>query len=319
VAAGAVSDPRRGGSGLVRLRLPRVAGRLAIWDRAAAGGALLGEVDFSPAILGSSEARQDDAFVGSPVLLVDHGDTAPMMNLLFLAEGYRNEELDRFHNDVWAETTALAGRPDYAPYWPRFNVASWDVVSNDSGVSDEDVLLDTAFNVTIVPGLSNGLDFSAEAGQRRAYEVMAQTGATVVILLVNSDHEAGSGLQGLVLLTRGVVPGKLAHELGHAAFGLADEYAEASLVDGCADDADYPNAARAPDRGSLPWGYLVLDETPLPTPDSDDYDFSVGAFEGANYCPTGWYRARRTCLMRDGWSPLCEGCLLAISGMIGNP
>jgi hypothetical protein len=43
---------------------------------------------------------------------------------------------------------------------------------------------------------------------------------------------------------------------------------------------------------------------------------AVGAFEGANYEATGYYRSQLQCLMFDRGSPFCQVCNDAITEMI---
>ena len=104
------------------------------------------------------------------------------------------------------------------------------------------------------------------------------------------------------------------HELGHAAFGLADEY---STWQGCtsgetdrnnapAGEPGEPNITATQTLGGLKWAELVQPTTPVPTMENPDCtqcdtrpnvrpdDTEIGLFEGAGYYHCGYYRPAYT-------------------------
>jgi len=116
------------------------------------------------------------------------------------------------------------------------------------------------------------------------------------------------------------------HELGHTAFGLADEY---EYYQGCGVDTDrnnHPNSEPAEanvtlntDRATLKWGRFVATSTPVPTTRNADCAQcdpqasslpvgTVGLFEGAHYYHCGAYRPEFDCKMRNLGEPFCAVC-----------
>jgi hypothetical protein len=113
--------------------------------------------------------------------------------------------------------------------------------------------------------------------------------------------------------------------LGHAAFGLADEY---EYWAGCGIDTTQdtytggepsePNVTIDTNRATIKWGDLILPTTPLPTTSNADCSVcdpqpnpfppdTVGAYEGARYFHCGIYRPQFNCMMRN-LTAFCAVC-----------
>lgn len=128
------------------------------------------------------------------------------------------------------------------------------------------------------------------------------------------------------------------HELGHALFGLADEY---DHFLGCGEDTDrdhplpgfepsQPNLTRAAHLDNLKWRHHVPDGVDVPTkpnpdcrecpghltnPFIEDEDHSadtIGLFEGAGYFHCDFYRPAHHCRMNVSSHDFCYVCLEAI-------
>jgi hypothetical protein len=109
------------------------------------------------------------------------------------------------------------------------------------------------------------------------------------------------------------------HELGHGAFGLADEYCyEAGSYTGS--EPLEPNVTAVNTLTGLKWASLVVPTTPIPTTTNPDLTCltcdtqpspvavgTVGLFEGAEYVACGCYRPEYNCLMRTFYVPGARG------------
>jgi hypothetical protein len=124
------------------------------------------------------------------------------------------------------------------------------------------------------------------------------------------------------------------HELGHSAFGLADEY---DYLSDCPNPQATPpvtdpghdtytgsepakvNVTINTDRATLKWGRFVADSTDIPTmrnPDCTRCDRrrspvpagTVGLFEGAHQFRCGAFRPEFDCKMRNLGLPFCAVC-----------
>ena len=157
-----------------------------------------------------------------------------------------------------------------------------------------------------------------------------------MLVVVNSQIYGGSGGPvGVFSLAPGATEIAL-HEMGHTAFGLADEYAY--YAGGVEPDHDHhppadplePNVTTNTDRPSLKWNWAVDPATALPTmsnPDCASVDSrpspvpvgTVGLFEGAHYYHCGAYRPEYDCKMRALSVPFCRVCQHAIATRIAAP
>lgn len=335
VTTGQVPDPRiinseHGGEphlsfGTASLRLPGIAGDLVFLE----GASELGRVAFDPTAVAPQWEEEDEepasgiGRIRSP--LIRDGDVRgrptrifgnlPRRNavdLLFLAEGYTEDQFGRFQRDVSGvarDFRSIMSRQ--RRYGGRFNFWVQNVRSRSSGIDDPraDRRADTAFDVSFGTGdLRRCTWFTTAAGEEAARRLGRRAGADVVVVQANTRGYGGCANNGLFVVTRhGDAPWVVAHELGHALLGLADEYEDGE----CRHD-EAPNVAFSTRRSRIPWGGQIADMTPLPTPQSAANAFIIGAFEGASYCEEGAFRPQLNCLMRElhrGFDRICLGRL----------
>ena len=150
----------------------------------------------------------------------------------------------------------------------------------------------------------------------------------MAIVIVNSPIYGGSGGAVAVYSLNPAAVEIALHEMGHTAYGLADEY---STYAGCGSgetgrDIHPPGEPLQPnvtlngnDRSSLKWGQFVLPATPLPTTKNADCTQCdpqaspvpsgiVGTFEGADYYHCSAFRPEYDCRMRTLSVPFCRVC-----------
>lgn len=117
------------------------------------------------------------------------------------------------------------------------------------------------------------------------------------------------------------------HEMGHTAFGFADEY---EYYAGCGSgetghdrytgsEPSPPNVTINANRATNKWHNLILTSTPMPTTSNSNCtqcdsqsspvaQGTLGAFEGAYYYHCGAYRPEFNCRMRALSNPFCAVC-----------
>ena len=264
--------------------------------------------------------------------LVDNGPASRRWNVVILGDGYRESDLGTFQADARSFADALLDTPPFDGMRAAINVFRIDVVSNESGADDpvacggSGASPATYFDSTFcgTPGVQRLL--VADAGL-----VLSVVNGLVpewhaILLSVNSPVHGGSG--GVIgTFSRTADAREIAlHELGHSAFGLADEY---EYLVGCGLDANndvHPgfepseaNVTRQTNRDLLKWRSLVPPETPVPTmrnPDCTRCDDrpslvppgTVGLFEGARYHHCAAFRPEYDCKMRTLGPPFCAVC-----------
>ena len=147
-----------------------------------------------------------------------------------------------------------------------------------------------------------------------------------VMVIVNSTVYGGSGGPVACFSLAANASEIGIHEMGHSAFGLADEY-ESYL--GCGVDTDRnnhpavepaePNVTVNSNRDTIKWRDLVGSATAMPTTHNANCSncdpqpnpvasATVGAFEGAHYYHCGAFRPQFNCRMRVLGNPFCAVC-----------
>lgn len=287
------------------LRLPGVEGDLIVSEPDGAGRRELGRTRYVPPTPGTTSqpllVRPGDVLGTTPIV----GGGTGGVNIAILAEGYTEGELGQFHADAEAMAAALANHPSYAAFAGQLNIWRIDVRSRDTGIDDPNsgAVRDTAFDTSFGVGDNHRcIWFGTSAGASAARDLASSVGADFAAVIVNTPIYGGCAGGNLLTTYRGN-PEVLAHELGHAVFGLADEYVEESR---CGAYSPAPNVSPTFERETLPWSDMV-DTNQLPTPDSAGPGV-LGAYEGAQYCAHGRYRSAHNCLMRELGGPMCPIC-----------
>jgi hypothetical protein len=144
-----------------------------------------------------------------------------------------------------------------------------------------------------------------------------------IIILVNHPRYGGGGIYNFYAISTvdninsGFV---FTHEFGHSFAGLGDEYSGAgSAVE------DFYSTDKEPWEPNITtlvnfdkkWKGMLLPETPVPTPDTDNWKGKVGVFEGAGYMEKGVYRPYIDCSMNViKFNNFCPVCKRSIERMI---
>lgn len=271
-----------------------------------------------------------DGTVIGTTQIVNHGPAASRFNLVLVAEGYRQSELGQFAADAQQFVDTLFATPPFDELRCAINVFRVDVASDDSGADDpaacggSGAVVATYFDASF-----------CNAGIRRLLLVNGMTALNVasaqvpqwhqVLVIVNSPVWGGAGGQIGTTSTAAGWENIAIHEMGHSAFGLADEY---EYWAGCGVDVTQnnyagpepsePNVTADSNRATIKWGALVQAATPMPTTSNADCAQcdpqpnplpagTVGAFEGARYFHCGCFRPEFDCMMRN-LAPFCAVC-----------
>lgn len=274
-----------------------------------------------------------DGHVVATTKIVDHGPDARRWTMVILAEGYREAELPKFRTDVRSFVDQLFRTPPYTEMWCALNVYQVEVASTDSGADDPAVCGDgtpgsgttaaTFFDATFCFNNTRRLLVGDQAlALATAQAQVPEVDATVVI--VNDAQYGGAGGSVAWFSTAPTASLIGIHELGHSAFRLADEYADANNTHAGGEPLE-PNITSITDRATTKWADLIQATTPVPTktnPDAtcatEDNSASavavgtVGLFEGAGRTRCGLYRPEHLCMMKRLDQPFCAVCRRAI-------
>ena len=339
LASGTIHDPRviqsetgseiRNRFGSTSLRLPAQAGDLLFLE----GEVEIARTTFDPARLESQlEVDEEPAAApqsgvgttrsplmrkgdlrGKPARIMGNLDRGRAVDLLILAEGYTDGQLARFRRDASQISRGFRSimsrqRKRFAG---QFNVWVQNVRSRSTGIDDPAThrRADTAFDISFGTGdLHRCTWFNTAGGEEAARALGRRAGADITVVLANTTGYGGCANNGLFVVTRSSdAPWVVAHELGHALLGLADEYDYGT----CRHDPA-PNVTFSSQRARIPWRGAIAASTPLPTPQTQANARVIGAFTGAEYCRTGAFRPQLNCMMRELHHNYCRVCLVAL-------
>ena len=269
--------------------------------------------------------------------IVDNGSESDRYNIVLLSEGYTSAEMGQWALDAQEFADYLFTQAPFSDLDVRcgINVYRVDVESDESGADDPDCddgggsasTADTYFDASFCgDGRIRRLlvsDSSIAIGVLNAQVPGWDTG----LVVVNHADRGGAGGQVPTTSTGGDWTEVALHELGHAAFGLADEYEYwAGCASGETDRDNHPNVEPAEpnvtvnsDRATIKWATLVDAATPMPTTQNGDCSQcdtqaspvaagTIGAFEGAHYFHCGAFRPDFDCKMRNTGRPFCTVC-----------
>lgn len=288
-----------------------------------------------------------DGTVQGLTKLIDSGPDDQRFNIIIVAEGFQSSEQNSFNDTADDMVAALQSEPWFVEMGQAVNVYRLNVDSNQSGADDPLTCADestgsgtsvaTFFDATFCggSGVRRCLSGDEELVRDTLDAQLPQWHAAAV--LVNSSDRGGCA-NGNVFWTAlsADVADVFIHELGHAAFNVADEY---HYLAGCSsDETDHDNApGMEPGRRNvtaqtlreqIKWRYFIHPTTAIPTmvnPDCsqcDDRpnvlsdDTTIGLYEGANTFHCGNFRPAYTCRMRDSSQPFCRVCVDAIADVL---
>lgn len=285
-------------------------------------------------------STSDGTVIGSTQIF-GSAPRAQAFNVVLLAEGFTAAQQADFDAACGEFVTAFRATPPFDTLSPSINIFRVNVSSTDSGADDPAATGGTGAEVRTYFDASfgsNSIRRLLVCNTSTALQVAAAQVPefTVAVVVVNSTVYGGSGGSvGTYSLAAGATEIAI-HEMGHTAFGLADEYPYYAGGNETGHDhhpsvePSEPNVTINTDRSTLKWRSAVLSGTPLPTmsnpscaqPDTRPSPVPadlVGLFEGAHYYHCGCFRPQYDCKMRNLGVPFCQVCSQAIVDRIGVP
>ena len=287
-----------------------------------------------------------DGYVSATHKIVDHGPNSQRYNIVILGDGYTASELAKFATDVDTFVNTLRSTAPYNNLWCAINVHRIDVVSTDSGADDPGTCGDgttgsgatpkTYFDATFCGdgNIRRLLTCDSTSAQNTAKAQVPQVQMTMVI--VNTPQYGGSGGAVATFSTHPSAAEIGLHEMGHTAFGFADEYESYA---GCGSgetghdsysgsEPGQPNITANTSKSTIKWkAQLSNASDALPTTANADCSKCdpqanpkaagyVGAYEGAGYFHCKLYRPQYTCRMRALNNPFCAVCQAVITNTL---
>jgi len=305
---------------VLRFPWPKDTVVVEIYDRNSEGEFMKGwSATFDPA---SNYSDPGNPFQFEYVDLEINGSAEEKVDILFLAEGYSADEMDKFIDDARRSAGYIFSEEPFLSNRHHFNVRAVRSYSQDSGtdIPGEGIWKNTVVNSSFY---TFGIErYMTTMDYKSVCDVAAGAHYDQIYILVNTDKYGGGGIYNHYsisaadnLQSRAVV----IHEFGHAFGGLGDEYFNSAVAYN-----DYfplkvepwnPNLTTLVDFDSK-WKSMISDGTPVPTPAEEANSEVVGVYEGGGYVAKGVYRPMIDCRMHTNDAAFCPVCSSALNKMI---
>jgi hypothetical protein len=252
-----------------------------------------------------------------------NGLPANKLDIVFLSEGYREDDSTKFFSDVRKKSDELFQWEPYSAYRSSFNIYAVFVPTERT--------TEDATENAVKPETAFGVKFNTFGSQRylsaehisKVRDAVSGIPYDQICIVVNSQKYGGGGIYNfLTLFTSDNEYSEFLfhHEFGHGFASLADEYYSSVVPYESLFDLNYepyqPNITPRVDF-SRKWHDLIPDTVPVPTPNIELYRSVTGLFEGAGYSPKGVYRPYYNCSMKSrSKNAFCPVCRRAIEQMI---
>jgi hypothetical protein len=265
--------------------------------------------------------------------IFDAGSPATRWNLVIVADGYTAARMGQFAADAAALRDHFLSEPpfDRPEIQCGVNFYRLDVVSNEAGADKPDCADGGGAGTTAATYFDSSFCFDGNT-QRLLYgdsQLVRDTVGALLpqwhqIFVLVDDPERGGGGGDVAWQSNSSSDWRdvALHELGHAAFNLADEYSDLpDAHDGT--EPQRPNVTAEANPAACKWSSLVTAGPAAPTRANPDCTTSdpgpsgapagtVGTFEGGSRIHCGLYRPEWTCMMRTTGSGFCAVCTATI-------
>ena len=252
-------------------------------------------------------------------IILKSGKPKKKLDLVFLPEGYTGSEMPKFLDDCERFAGYLFETDPYGQFIKDINIRAVLAPSAESGT---DIPGDSISRNTLLN--SNFYTFGSDrylttSDFKKVRDVAANAPYDHIIILVNHPRYGGGGVYNFYAIS--TVDDKnsgfvFTHEFGHSFAGLGDEYegsgSNAEDIYSSTIEPWEPNITTLANFDSK-WKDLLPAGTPVPTPDTNEWQGKVGVFEGAGYMPKDVYRPYIDCSMNvirfNNFCPVCQGAI----------
>lgn len=252
--------------------------------------------------------------------VIKNGNPENKVDLVFLPEGYKQQEMGKFMGDVVRMADILFAAEPFASHKSDFNVYAVKVPSVESGtdIPGERIYRNTVFNSTFYT--FDVSRYLTTTDMRSIHDAASVVPFDHVIILVNSERYGGGGFYNFLTVStvdNNLTPQVLVHEFGHAFGGLADEYYTSDVA-----YEEFYNLSVEPWEPNITtmvgfdskWKDLLDRNTPVPTPREEKFKHALGVFEGGGYAAHGIYSPMMDCRMKsnvaEGFCPVCQKAIV---------
>lgn len=248
------------------------------------------------------------------------GVSEKSLDILFIPDGYTQNDQKLMNQDMEKFAHYILKCDPFEDYKRNINISFIEGYSEESGITDpnagitKNTLLNSSFNIIDLDRYLMCLNVF------KMHDVAEDAPYDIIVIICNSQKYGGGGIYNFycTVNNKGMFTNYvIVHELGHLLAGLGDEYytSDVSVRDYYPEGVEpvEPNLTTLVDFDSK-WITMMDIETPIPTPDTKQYNKVLGVYQGGGYVAKGVFRPWRNCTMKDrlydNFCPVCSKTIM---------
>lgn len=251
------------------------------------------------------------------------GKAENSLDILFIPDGYSKNDKDLMISDMKVFADHILNCHPFNDHKEKINIRAIEGYSEESGITDPNAnvyknsLLNCSFNTIDLDRYLMCLNLF------KMHDIADDAPYDLIVLICNTEKYGGGGIYNFycTVNNKGVKSDYvIVHELGHLLAGLGDEYFSSDVS-----VRDYYPEGIEPVEPNLTtlvafekkWKNMIEVETPIPTPDTKQYNKVLGVYEGGGYVAKGVYRPWKDCTMKEAiYNNFCPVCNKIITEML---
>jgi hypothetical protein len=259
------------------------------------------------------------------MLLHNGGEPERSLDVVIIADGYADRQLDKARADLKRYAEVLLATPPFDSHRDRISVRGVITPCGQPGPDEprKGVYGHTAAGSTF--DTFGSARYLTTIDNLSLRDLAGQVPYDTIYLMVNSSRYGGAGIYNffsIFVSDNEYDEYVFIHEFGHGFGGLGDEYYTSSVA-----YSDFyprgvepwePNVtAMLKGRKSVKWESSLSKDIPVPTPETPQFAESIGVFEGAGYSAKGLFRPAIDCKMFSKKEiDFCPVCMKAVEERI---
>ncbi|MBR1774566.1 MAG: peptidase M64 [Bacteroidales bacterium] len=241
------------------------------------------------------------------------------VDLVLIPVGYTLEDREKMMQDLQKMSGYMFSEEPYKSLKGKIQITAVERYAKESGIGGLKDSKVKDSDLGVVYNTFGSPRYIMTRNLWDVYDVIDRVPCDAIIMVCNSDTYGGGGIYNYYATCYMGEKSKevIVHEFSHSFAGLGDEYAENDSQAGVTSSKVEPyedNVTTLVDF-SKKWGDMIDKDTPIPTPQTEEYSNKVGVFEGASYISKGFYRPYLHCMMRD-LTPFCPVCTKSIQNIV---
>ena len=208
------------------------------------------------------------------------GDSHIKADIAIIAEGYTQDDRDKFITDLKRFTNVFFTSEPLTSYKERFNIYGVLKPSSESGCDEPRAAVYKRTSISSTFNSMGSERYLLTEDNKTLRDIASHVPYDAIYIMVNHSRYGGGGIYNFYCtFTSDNIFSEylMVHEFGHSFFGLADEYYTSSTAYNDFYSPEYepsePNITAMKDPEKIKWKHLLANGIELPTPwEKEEFD-----------------------------------------------